>query len=905
MLLPVALLLVTSATASDRLAAGYRLENIHYQGPGRWAHTTDPIWVFDYHTLRIAYRAGGLRNSDEPVLILRPGAVGPVTPGAANPENPFAAGRPLTVLTAADLIADGAPHTIEINLRGRTKTAQIDQVIFSLPAGARFDIDELEFRAGPDLLPSTSAGPPLPAGVQPLRTSAAESYAGRPATTLRGCESIHIEAGGRRAASVYLSLWANLAGVAGAFAEEPFERWRWKETAETAAMVARIHYADAGSEDEFPQLVSERRHVLLNRTAALYSLAIDPARPLASVELLDRSPHLQLILFVAGISGQPGPEADDATLAAPVPSRRRISTVGLHGSHWYEVKAEPGARLHARLTRGREAANRTLSLAITNRGRTRQSFRLTFPALKIRPSTRPNQIYYLFPAQRTLIGRDEQMHEAAYSGAFPLQFFDVFSPAANSGMCVIVRDREGRPKTFRLRKSGAAVHAGVDYLVTLQPGETFQAPGVLLVNHGGDWHQGFAAYRRWVASWYRPVAPRPSWCGTAFWARRDYPIGGSGRLYDIKTNRYTFGSLLDDARSLGGADFIDISGWALSETAGRVGDYPIELGGARDLSRNIDEAARCGVPTGLYFEGYLIDRNSRIGRRHGSEWQMINEDGTPRWWQGGAELFACPYIPAWQQFLAGRIAEVARQTGAAAVYLDEFGFGNKRCYATRHPHPPGAATLEGELAMVSAVRQALARAGRANTAIYIEETPPDAAAPYYDAAFCYALPFARSPQPAPKLNLWRFAFSGFRLWDMLSVGVHPRQLSSEDFRLSLWHGNGVWLKGHTGSWYGGEILAFLARAHRILKEHAAAFAGTAEPLVDSPHPAVFINRFEGGGETVHTLFNAAYRTVQFRFQGKVLVIPPREVEVVASPRTTSSKDRPGAPRKRYAGRLTP
>jgi len=233
------------------------------------------------------------------------------------------------------------------------------------------------------------------------------------------------------------------------------------------------------------------------------------------------------------------------------------------------------------------------------------------------------------------------------------------------------------------------------------------------------------------------------------------------------------------------------------------------------------------------------------------------------------------------------VAEVARTTGADAVYLDQFGFGRKRCYSSAHGHPRGVETLPGEIRMAREVRRALDRAGRRNTMIYIEETPPDAAAPYFDAAFCYNLPHADTRLSPAKLNLSRFVFPDIRLWDMVSIGIDPRVLPAEDFRLSLWHGNGLWLKGHSDTWYGEDLLRFARRAREILRKHAAAFNGDAEPLVASPHPAVLINRFSGEGETVYTLFNASYRTARFTFEGRELVLAPREVEVVAGGRGQS------------------
>ncbi len=125
--------------------------------------------------------------------------------------------------------------------------------------------------------------------------------------------------------------------------------------------------------------------------------------------------------------------------------------------------------------------------------------------------------------------------------------------------------------------------------VCLALGETYRAPESAVV-HGGDWRQGFAP----IASGCLPgTGPpgRPEWLRCAFSARRDYPIGGTGHLFDMLKNCYTFSNLIGDGEAFGGIDFIDISGWAQSDAVGRVGDYPIELGGADDLRRNIALAA--------------------------------------------------------------------------------------------------------------------------------------------------------------------------------------------------------------------------------------------------------------------------------------------------------------------------
>ncbi len=889
----IMLLLVTFALTAfgNDLLVGYRQQGLKYQGPGEWRQSVEPVWVWDYPTIRLQYRASGLPKTGAAILTLRPGTVGPVTPGATNIENPFVAGMPVVAITAQDLVPNDVTHTLEIQLRGKMKTAQIDQLIFSVPAGAQVLIEDIQFLGPADVFPCAAGGPQLPENATKLATRGPSTCAGSPATSLRGRESLHIDGGGRKGGTLYLSLMTNFASVSslGGLSffnvSQPWDRWRIKESSETADVVARIKYTDGREEDQFPALVAERRHALLNRKAALYALTLDSSRGVSSVELLDRSPHVQLALFSAGLSPEAAPKtADELNLPAPQPRGRKAGEADLKGSKWYQMTASE-ATVKAKLDAAPFKGGRNLSLSVTNVSREPQEFKLVFPSVAIRPAEDPNDTYYVFPRQGAVIDNVEQTLDSLYSGRFPVQFVDVFAPKAKRGACVIVQDTSGRVKRFTLKKAGANVEVNVEYTVRLAPGETFRPPDARIVLHGGDWREGFDAYRSWVKTWYKPAGPRPEWVKTAFWARRDYPVGGSGRLFDVDKNRYTYEELIRDGEAFGGIDFIDISGWAMSNTAGRVGDYPIELGGTEDLRRNIAIGDKAGVPTGLYFEGYLIDKNSKVGRQFGEKWQIIDAKGHGRWWSGGSpELFACPYVPEWQQFLSNRMATVARDVGAAAVYLDEYGFGQSRCFATSHGHAPGLETLAGEIAMTQHVRRALDESGMRKTILYLEETPPDVLAPYFDAALCYNLLFA-DPKLSPlKLNLWRFAFPDVRLWDILSSGIDPRALTAEDFRLSLWHGNGLWIKGHSDTWYGADLLAFMRRSHGLLKQHAAAFAGAADPLVESPHPAVFINRFRGGQETVYTLFNASYRTLHFRFQGKERALGPRDVDVIAGTR---------------------
>jgi len=882
-----ALWALAGALAAADLSTGFELRGLNYRGPGVWRLPFTPIWVYQYSLLRVRYRARGLAPSEAPVLRLRPGSVGPVTPGATNRENPFAMGAPVTAIRAVDLVADGRRRTFEVDVRPKLLTAQMDQLEWTLPAGARLQIEELEFRAPKEAVPC-SGGPALPEGVARLPARGPLACGQAQATSLRGREAILIQGGGRRGRALYLSLVAHLPAVSNFLPKQSADRFRVRETSETSLALVRLRYAGGGQEEQFPLLVSERRFALVNGKPELYAVALEAGRSLVSAELLDRSEHVQLVLYAAGVSEAPPPEpAVESLPPAKPPGNRPAGEADLGASVWFRIEAAPGkpappaGAVRGELERVSSAEGVTASLKVVNSAAQPVECSLVFPALEVRPAADPADVYYLFPRQGAVISRLERTWEAVYTANFPLQFLDVFAPSANRGAALIVEDLSALLKTFRLKKAGAAVALEVAYPLRLGPGESWQPPRARVVLHGGDWREGFQAYRRWVASWYKPAGPRPAWLREAWFCRRDYPVGGSDRLFDVRGNRYSFQQLIREGQAFGGIDFIDISGWALSETHGRVGDYRIELGGPEDLGRNIAQAWKAGIPTGLYFEGYLVDKNSDIGRRKLAQWQLIGPDGKGAWWPGGSpEFFVCPALKEWQEYFASRVAAVAREVGAQAVYIDEHGFGTRRCYSTSHGHPPGVGMIPYEIEMARQVRRRLDEAGMGGTAIYIEETPVDAAAPYYDAAFCYAIPHAVAAHSPAKLNLWRFVFPDVRLWDMLTIGVQPRPLSLEDFRLSLWHGNGVWLKGRSETWYGEEVLAFLRRARAWLKGYSAAFNGQADPLVASPHPAVLINRFRGGGRTLYTLLNSSYRTVRFSFQDRPIELAPREVTVL-------------------------
>lgn len=175
----------------------------------------------------------------------------------------------------------------------------------------------------------------------------------------------------------------------------------------------------------------------------------------------------------------------------------------------------------------------------------------------------------------------------------------------------------------------------------------------------------------------------------------------------------------------------------------------------------------------------------------------------------------------------------------------------------------------GEREYMRKVRASLDGVDR-DAAIYIEEMPPDANVPYADGAFCYAINRADQRRSPGAINLYRFAFPDFKLFDMVSEGIDARALTVADMKKSFFHANGLWLKGHAESWYSAAVREFIRRTHAVLRAHSGTFhSRDAEPLVETLNTAVVANRFSTSDETIYTLYNESYRTVR----GAVLRLP--------------------------------
>ena len=840
----------------------------------RWTETTEPIWASDYRYFVMRYRAQRVNPHAGAVVALRPGSVGPVTPGASNPENPFAKGANLVAVRADELVQDGVWHLFVKDLSPQLQTAQIDQVIVTVDAGtggdARLEIEYVRFvNSDPrhtlaDFLPIEPAGSlscSLPNCSQAaffaadlhsmVLTSAAKvlpvlgikvpwlgarsfTFAGLPfanggvaTTSVEGRETLSISIG-KRASEIYFLLGTSFTGIGDTVSALEVSgvdsgKGLIQALREPERFDVAVEYSDGAVDQCFPFNLLRQAFVMENHSLGLYLVTADSSRPIARLKLRDHMSNGAFFLFGTTLNLQrplfPGVQWTGASppnvpAANSLPARSVEATRAPDGLvmenaiYRYEFSAAKTFRLlHVlnkfsgtdmlgdpqrgslfscgvssfarglpvtktfymddfdlaslavagdRVTASLVAPDSTLplkvqltltaddsstldaGLTLENAGPTPLHVDLTFPELRDVRLGETDDTYYLFPRGAAVLSNADQKLEATYSDNAPLQFLDVFNPRQNAGWGLLVKDISLRAKVFSLNKQGERATLAVSYsypvegpgnyrqAILLAPGERFEAPSAGLLVHWGDWRPAFRAYRDWVKTWYHPL-PRKDWFANVFSVRRDYPIGGTGKLFDMAANHYTIEKLITEGQEIGGADMIDISGWAYSPRYGRVGDYcHFTLGGLDDLKQSIARSQSQGVPVGLYTEGYLDDLNSLIGEQYGREWQMVDRQGTPRAWAGaGSEVFECPYAKGWQDYMSATAARVVSETGAKAFYLDEYGFSppEQACYSTVHGHAPGATPAAGEREMMIAVRHSMDTVDPMS-ALYIEEMPP-------------------------------------------------------------------------------------------------------------------------------------------------------------------------------------
>jgi hypothetical protein len=477
------------------------------------------------------------------------------------------------------------------------------------------------------------------------------------------------------------------------------------------------------------------------------------------------------------------------------------------------------------------------SIALDNLDGASHALELLFPDLAgITLSAQPGDLHYCYPSRTSLWGDRPIDVEDYYSGEFPMQFIDVYDPGEGWGLYLLVKDLDLIHKYYRLKKTSESASLSVRYPTLastgLPAGERMESAPFALGIHAGDWHKAMTAYQNWVSTWYAPRSPRQKWFQEIYTCRRDYPVSGSGYLFDRAGNRYTFDAEIANAsRYLGGADLIDISSWGWSAIYGRVGDYRrYELGGLDDFRGGIARSQSEGIPVGLYIEGYLLDDRSTAYGEHGEEWKMLNSLGSGIF-DSAHEAVICPYVADWQDYMRNLYVGVVSETGADAMYIDVFGWGmtSRSCYSGAHGHPVGAPPLRGEFQLTCKIREGL-NSVRTGIPLYTEYSPVDVTSQYQDGSFTYTIYHADGETSPTATSLFRFCFPDFKRIELVNGQFLARNWTEEGLKKAFFNGEGIWVKGEIASWYDESTIAFYIKSHEIFRDHRDAFC------TDHPEP---------------------------------------------------------------------
>lgn len=490
------------------------------------------------------------------------------------------------------------------------------------------------------------------------------------------------------------------------------------------------------------------------------------------------------------------------------------------------------------------------------------------------------ELYYLFPGQGYAPGNIEPAnYNDVYSAKFPLQFMDIYDEQAG-GFYIMTNDTSNYDKRYALSKQDGKINMQVSFKSrALNPGETWELPAVVIGAHAGDWHDALAAYKSWLKTWYKPYTSRKEWFREIFNFRQVFihPMFGEPGVYNPATKKIDLVSRVEaDMEAFGGVDYVHIFDW-MKTPHGRILDYDPwgYLGGHKEMANQVKLIQEKGLRVGLYHEGYIMNKKSKIGLAHGEEWQQLNNDGKAHQNYGPGNYYPCSLVPGWQHYMSDLVENSSTLLGANGVYLDQYGFGFQYgCFNPAHNHDRHPSDFKnnmqvaGEARLAKTVKDKISK----EKVLYIEETPTDVSTQYYDGSFSYANLKGRNPKSnnPSVVNLTRFAIPDFKIFQIIKCD-HPLGNDQEGVKHIFFNGDGIWLAGplNDPNWFPEELRKTIRKTHAILRTYKTAFLSeNAIPLVPVLQKDIYANYFPSEKGNVWTLFNAGEKD----FTGNLLKI---------------------------------
>ncbi len=556
----------------------------------------------------------------------------------------------------------------------------------------------------------------------------------------------------------------------------------------------------------------------------------------------------------------------------------------------------------------------TLSMTAENTGKEQLACGILFPALNGVEFADGEDGWYFLPKYQNLESNETCFFYEESAPSYPLQFFDLFSPAQGGGIAVCTREREQVVRKYGFQKELGLIDAFIEYpeiYMKVGPGETFIGSDTVFYCHAGDWKPAFGEYKAWLDSWYVPYkCQHRDWYRRLFWLIAeitDYidkpEISNNPAWYDKETKQHKFLSILQEQAELYGAtpDILHLWGWSWSEEYkhmlwGNFGgeDYDA-VGGLEAFRAAIQEAEeKTGAKVSLYLHPTLLSEAYPELQQY-KHLLVKNEKGKylgigktikgtfaddPANEIGVDSFRMCHANEQWRRRVLDMYPRVHEETGVDILYVDEFSLRvDNRCYAEGHGHVVPSNLLKTDRDFISELREMVPE----DCVLYGEYYAADVNARYIDCNISYYIVDAVNDMIGQGMrsgdgddsycryltDAYRFAFPKIV---QLILPMAMRYLSWQPLKATFCNAEAI----YDSFWDAEESRgrAFMAKSYLTKKKYADCFAcDEPEMWIDAPVEALCINKFPGKeGRTAYTLFNRGHQT---RF-GDVLIVPHQE-----------------------------
>jgi hypothetical protein len=519
-------------------------------------------------------------------------------------------------------------------------------------------------------------------------------------------------------------------------------------------------------------------------------------------------------------------------------------------------------------------------LTVMNTGNENLTASLRFPVLRELCLGSHEDTWIFFPQYRSVITNQPGNYLSPNDLKFPAQFLDIYNPRTGFGIGLLTRDRESNSLDYGAGKDDVGASAFVQYPADfhrLKPRASHALVDTRLFFHDGDWHRSLARYREWLSSWYQPDRAQPNrWFQNLSIARSHMTkkfYAWSIPIFDFNEQKYLVQEFVE-----GDTDYLQMQpqlfhlfGWIDLDNGWHGhpnGDFDLNnvTGGLDQLRKAVASLQDDhGIPVSLYTLSDRCFKKSEFGRKHGPEVARQQRDGSLV--EDEANWYICPASTQWHEHYASALANVQRQTGVKALYIDVFPPSrNSPCFSTNHGHDVPIDGNRGALALIKEIRQQIPP----DVVLWSEYPVHETATQYLDGNihyYClnwhtyfskqYDRPWGQRRSAALAQSICRYAFPGVR--QLVFPCGEPNWSSGTKFAFF----NGEALYDTSWSLYASPHLDRIRKSLNIQTEYADCFATmNPEPLIPTLTRNVFANKFPTTRTTVWTLYNANYHTVR-------------------------------------------